>query len=91
MTITVTDTAAERFRAEVAEWGEPGDCVRVSVVGKGDSGFQFGCDFEPARPDDHVIELPGVTVVVDPVSAEHIRGYTLDVVDGGIRFIPPAG
>jgi len=68
--------------------------LRVAVMGGGCSGFQYALDFEQeARETDTVMELDGLRVFVDPVSARYLEGVTIDYVFGmqgaGFKFHNP--
>lgn len=80
-TVTVTSRASQRIAAIVA--GEAsGTMLRVSVEGGGCSGFQYKFDLVRQREeDDFVIEQPGATVLVDPVSLRLLAGSEIDFVD----------
>ena len=79
--VTVTERAALRI-GEILK-GEPnGTMLRVSVEGGGCSGFQYKFDTERTRADDDiVIEKSGATVLIDPVSLNHMAGSEIDFVD----------
>ena len=68
--------------------------LRVAVMGGGCSGFQYALDFEQeSRETDAVMELDGLRVFVDPVSARYLEGVTIDYVFGmqgaGFKFDNP--
>jgi len=68
--------------------------LRVAVMGGGCSGFQYALDFEQeARETDAVMEIEGLKVYVDPVSARYLEGVTIDYVFGmhgaGFKFDNP--
>lgn len=68
--------------------------LRVAVMGGGCSGFQYALDFEQeARETDAVLEVDGLKVYVDPVSARYLEGVTIDYVFGmhgaGFKFENP--
>ena len=68
--------------------------LRVAVMGGGCSGFQYALDFEQeARETDAVMDLDGLRVFVDPVSARYLEGVTIDYVFGmhgaGFKFENP--
>jgi iron-sulfur cluster assembly accessory protein len=68
--------------------------LRVAVMGGGCSGFQYALDFEQeGRETDAVIELDGLKVFVDPISARYLEGVTIDYVFGmqgaGFKFSNP--
>ncbi len=82
--ITVTENAAAKIRALMAEEPEGGVSVlRVAIQGGGCSGFQYALGFDRGAIDgDHELESYGVPVVVDPFSAPYIQGTEIDFVDG---------
>ena len=56
--------------------------LRVAVTGGGCSGFQYNFALDDARTDDDlVIEKDGVTVLVDPMSLDFLKGAEIDYVD----------
>jgi iron-sulfur cluster assembly accessory protein len=82
--ITVTERARLKAVAlRAAEGHDENAVLRVGVQGGGCSGFQYQLEFDERRDDDELIELPGVTVAIDPYSGPLIAGSTLDY-DGGL-------
>ena len=80
--ITVTDKAAEKARNILAERGVENGALRVFVVGGGCSGYQYGMAIARNREDDDiVIEVSGVTLVVDQESAPLLEGAEVDYVE----------
>jgi iron-sulfur cluster assembly accessory protein len=79
--ITVTERAAHRIKEIIA--GRPGKMhLRVSVMGGGCSGFQYGFELDDARNEDDVaVEKNGATVVIDPTSLGYMEGSEIDFVD----------
>ena len=78
---SISARAARRI-AEIlsAEGGEA--MLRVAVTGGGCSGFQYSFALADTRAeDDLVIERDGVTVLVDPMSLDFLKGAELDFVD----------
>jgi iron-sulfur cluster assembly accessory protein len=79
--VTVTERAALRI-GEILRTEPSGTMLRVSVEGGGCSGFQYKFDTERTRADDDiVIEKSGATVLIDPVSLNHMAGSEIDFVD----------
>ncbi|MEX0749946.1 MAG: iron-sulfur cluster assembly accessory protein, partial [Dehalococcoidia bacterium] len=65
--VTITDKAAEKAKALLADRGVEDAALRVFVVGGGCSGYQYGMAIAQGKEeDDIVIEHSGVTVLVDP-------------------------
>ena len=92
--IDLTPSAIEAIRNAIKEEGQPGDGLRVSVVGGGCSGYQYNLDFEKeARMGDLSLDFGGVTVFVDPVSAGYLKGTVVDFISGlqgtGFKFNNP--
>ena len=92
--VLFTAAAADAVAKALKEEGEAGDVLRVSVVGGGCSGYQYGLDFDKEeRMGDIALEFDGVKVVVDPVSAGYLRGTVVDYVTGlhgtGFQFKNP--
>ena len=79
--VTVSANAARRI-AEILASEPDGAHLRVSVEGGGCSGFRYEFAVDTIRQDeDLAVERDGVTVVVDPVSLEYMRGAEIDFVD----------
>ena len=79
--VTVTERAARKI-GEILGREPSGTMLRVSVQGGGCSGFQYKFDTELSRADDDiVIEKSGATVLIDPVSLDHMAGSEIDFVD----------
>lgn len=94
MPIHLTPSAIDAVSKALSEEGESGDFLRISVVGGGCSGYQYGLDFDKEeRMGDLTLEFSGVKVVVDPVSAGYLRGTVVDYVTGlngtGFQFKNP--
>ena len=82
--IHVTETAAEKINALLAEENKVGSGLRVFVQGGGCSGFQYGLMIDEGAGDpesDQVFEVNGVRLLVDPVSLRYLRDAEVDYVD----------
>ncbi len=55
--------------------------LRIFVQGGGCSGFQYGFQFDEKREDDNLLEVGGISVVVDPQSATYLRDSKVDYVE----------
>ena len=92
--ILLTPSAVDAVQKALKEEGEEGDFLRISVVGGGCSGYQYGLDFDKEeRMGDLALEYNGTKIVVDPVSAGYLRGTVVDYVTGlngtGFQFKNP--
>jgi iron-sulfur cluster assembly accessory protein len=80
-TVTVSERAARKI-GDILKSEPPGTMLRVSVEGGGCSGFQYKFDIERAKAaDDLAITREGVTVLVDSISVNYLKGAEIDFVD----------
>jgi iron-sulfur cluster insertion protein len=86
--ISLTSAAAARVAWIAGRQGKK-PILRLSVEGGGCAGFsyRFGLADE-VEADDLVSELDGVTLVVDPMTNDLVKGGAVDFVDnlGGASF-----
>jgi len=91
--ITLTDNAAAEVKTLLALPENSGKAFRVFVEKGGCSGMQYGMIFDEKREGDFVSEHHGVAVVVDKVSADYVRGMSVDFSDaltaGGFKISNP--
>ncbi len=80
--ITVSDSAAKRIAAIVANESNHALKLRLSVSGGGCSGFQYGFALDDKdEQGDIQINKGGATVVVDEMSLLYLVGCELDYVE----------
>lgn len=80
--LTVSESAAKRIATLIAQDGDTGLMLRLSVSGGGCSGFQYGFSFDKTQQqDDHLFERDGVKVVVDDTSLDLLAGAEIDFVE----------
>ena len=92
--VLFTASAVEAISKALKEEGEDGDFLRVSVVGGGCSGYQYGLDFDKEeRMGDIALQYDNVKIVVDPISIGYLKGTVVDYVSGlngtGFQFKNP--
>jgi iron-sulfur cluster assembly accessory protein len=92
--VRLTESAARQIRTLLANDREKaGKTLRVFVEGGGCSGMQYGMVFDEKREDDFTAEFHGVSVLVDPFSANYLRGAVVDFKDelneGGFKISNP--
>ena len=88
--IQFTPAAMEHLRACLDE----GETVRVGVQGGGCSGFTYVIDItEEVDEEDMLLDIPGVSVYIDPHSADILAETTVDFVKTlhreGFTFVNP--
>ena len=80
--ISFSDKAIEKVQEFAAQMPEAeGKGLRIFIQGVGCSGFSYGFTFDDRRDGDAVIESGVLTVLVDPNSAPHLTGSTVDFVE----------
>ena len=91
--VTLTPGAAHQIKDMLSNPENTGKVLRVYVEGGGCSGLQYGMVFDEKRPDDLSLEFHGVGVLVDPFSANYLRGSVVDFSDeltgGGFKISNP--
>lgn len=92
--VTLTENAARQVATMLAgESDAAGKRLRIFVEAGGCSGMQYGMTFDEARDEDLSADFGGVGVVVDPFSAEYVRGAVIDFSDeltgGGFKINNP--
>lgn len=86
--ITLTPSAAARVATIAAKQGKPA-ILRLAVDGGGCAGFQYRFGLaDQVEVDDTTAEQDGVTLVVDEISLDLVRGSAVDFVQslGGSAF-----
>ncbi|MFN8105496.1 MAG: iron-sulfur cluster insertion protein ErpA [Acidimicrobiia bacterium] len=83
--MNLTEAAAGKLHELMLAEGEEALALRVAVKPGGCSGFSYEMYFDGEIADDDIVrERNGVKLVVDPASAQHVAGATLDFKDGGL-------
>ena len=81
-TVTISESAARRIAQLLAQEGDAGAMLRVSVSGGGCSGFQYGFTFDTVRnEDDRLFERDGAQVIIDEISLELLNGAVIGFVE----------
>ena len=91
--VGLTPRAAEECKTLLALPENAGKNFRVYVEQGGCSGMQYGMVFDERRDGDLASEQHGVEVLVDPISAQYLRGTVVDFSDaltaGGFKITNP--
>jgi iron-sulfur cluster insertion protein len=71
--------AIAKVKELIAEEGVQDLKLRMFVSGGGCSGMQYGFTFEEsANDDDWILDFDGVTLLIDSMSGQYVRGATVD-------------
>src|SRR5438874_3852714 len=92
--ISLTESAAGQVKSLLTSEPEnAGKALRVYVEDGGCSGLQYGLTFDQKRDNDLVADWFGVSVYVDPFSANYLQGTLIDFSDsltgGGFKISNP--
>jgi iron-sulfur cluster insertion protein len=80
--VTLTANAAKRVSVLKIQENAPDSFLRLAVSGGGCSGFQYNFSFDQNRnQDDRAFERDGVTLIVDEVSLDLLKGAEIDFVE----------
>lgn len=84
--ITITDAAAVRMKALMAERGKPSVGIKVGVKSRGCSGLSYTIEYaDEVGKYDEVVEDKGVKVLIDPKAVMFVLGSEMDFVDEKIK------
>lgn len=77
--LSISSTAAKRLQSMMGEKELTGYGLRVFVSGGGCSGLQYGMTFDDeVRDGDATWDAFGLKLIVDPISANYLRGASID-------------
>ena len=92
--ISLSEVAAKKVN-EIREQEsiEESMFLRVRIVGGGCSGFSYDLYFDSITPMDKQLATSGVTIIIDQMSLQYLRGTEIDYVEGlqgaGFKFHNP--
>jgi iron-sulfur cluster assembly accessory protein len=91
--LTLTPRAAAEVKDILTKPENVGKNFRVFVEQGGCSGMQYGMVFDEQRDGDFTSQQDGITMVVDGISAQYLRGTVVDFSDeltsGGFKITNP--
>ena len=90
--VTLTPAACQAIKSAMAE--QKLDKLRVGVIPGGCSGFSYDLELvNEVRAGDLTNDQDGVTVIMDPMSAQYLKGVSIDFVTSvqgsGFKFSNP--
>ena len=92
--VRLTENAASQVKEMLTQEPEGASKgLRLYIETGGCSGLSYGMVFDEKRDGDHTAEFNGVSVLVDNVSAEYLKGAVVDYSDaltgGGFKITNP--
>jgi iron-sulfur cluster assembly protein/iron-sulfur cluster insertion protein len=92
-TVSLTENAIAEVKSLLQKPENVGKNLRLYIEQGGCSGMQYGMVFDEKRDGDLISENGGVSVLIDPVSADYLRGCKVDFSDsltaGGFKISNP--
>jgi len=79
--VTLTPSASVKVRELLDQEEETNLGLRIFVAGGGCSGMQYGMTLDEEQEGDAIMELDGIRILVDEMSASYISGSEVDYVD----------
>lgn len=77
--IKITDRAAERIRAILAQKGDGVAGLRIGIKKGGCAGMEYTLDWAAEKqPHDEVVEQGGARVLIDPKAVLYLLGTEMD-------------
>ena len=91
--VTLTPAAVTEVKSLLTLPENAGKHMRYYVEQGGCSGMQYGMIFDEQRDGDLVASEDGISVLVDPISADFLRGTVVEFSDaltgGGFKITNP--
>lgn len=91
--VNLTENAVDEIKSLLAKTENAGKNLRLYIEQGGCSGMQYGMVFDEKRDGDLISEKNGVSVLIDRVSADYLRGATVDfsnsMTAGGFKISNP--
>jgi iron-sulfur cluster assembly accessory protein len=91
--VSLTENAMDEVKSLLAKSENAGKNLRLYIEQGGCSGMQYGMVFDEKRDGDLVSDGSGVSVLIDPVSVDYLRGaivdYSSSLTAGGFKISNP--
>src|SRR5438046_7053929 len=91
--VTLTESAAGEVKSLLEKPENAGKNLRLFIEQGGCSGMQYSMVFDEERPGDLATPFDGRSILVDPFSAQYLRGAVVDFSDaltgGGFKISNP--
>jgi len=83
--LTISDSAKNRITTLLASQERRGLALRLAITGRGPGGWQYQLGFvreEDKGAEDVVVDAGDFLVLIDPDTAPHLNGSTVDFLEG---------
>src|SRR5262249_30943096 len=82
--LTITDAAKRKILSVIQAQGQPGDGLRIAIVGRTSSGFKYDLHLVEegeVAAEDTVLDTGDFPVIIDRESAPHLQDVIIDYVE----------
>ena len=82
--LTITEPAKQKILAIIQAQGQPGDGLRLAIVGRSSSGFTYDMQLVEegqAEAEDIVVDIGDFPVIIDSGSAPHLQDVVIDYIE----------
>lgn len=82
--LTITEPAKQKILSVIQAQGQPGDGLRIAVVGRSSAGFQYDMHLVEegeAEAEDVIVDTGDFPIIIDPESAPYLRDVVIDYVE----------
>lgn len=80
--MNISKSAIKQIQKLSAERPESEELLRILVKPGGCSGFEYGMSFDHKNKTDILLEKDGISIIIDPESAEYLKNCSIDFDDG---------
>lgn len=83
--LTITASAKRKILSVIQAQGQPGDGLRIAIVGRTSSGFTYDMHLVEegeAAAQDIIVDTGDFPVIIDRDSAPHLQDVVIDYVEG---------
>jgi len=82
--LTITESAQRKILAVIQAQGQPGDGLRIAIVGRTAAGFTYDMHLVEegeAAAEDIMVNTGGFPLIIDRASAPHLQDVVIDYVE----------
>ena len=82
--LTITESAKRKILSVIQAQGNPGDGLRIAIVGRSSAGFTYDMHLieeGEAEAEDIVVDTGDFPVIIDSGSASHMQDVIIDYVE----------
>lgn len=84
--MTLTDRATDRVKSLLGKAPSAPEGLRIGITNTGCNGLSYTMDYATERkPDDAVVDLGGITLLIDHDAVQYVTGTEMDWLEEGLQ------